>query len=99
MLASFPWTTLPVLKTQTMFWSQLEGELDLPWYTDLFKLINKYHDPTSSNTKAKQSALTAHIMEDEFVDNWMTAAPLLHRGPDNVWQSILSCLLFLAEHI
>ena len=50
-----------------------QAELDLPWYTNLSKLINEYHDPTNSNTKAKQSTLTAHLMKEEFVDNWKQA--------------------------
>ena len=50
-----------------------QAELDLPWYANLSKLINKYHDPTNSNTKAKQSTLTAHLMKEEFVDNWKQA--------------------------
>ena len=62
-----PHSYIPVLKTQKIVWSQLpfESKLNLICLgTSIF---------TNSNTKAKQSTLTAHLMKEEFVDNWKQA--------------------------
>ena len=52
-----------------------QAELDLPWYTNLSKLIAKYHGMpgTRPNTSAKLSTQITHIMREEFVEIWKQA--------------------------
>ena len=52
---------------------QEQANLDLPWYSNLSKLINKYQFQANLRANAKQSTLITHLMKEEFVDNWKQA--------------------------
>ncbi|KAL5264769.1 hypothetical protein ACHWQZ_G005741 [Mnemiopsis leidyi] len=52
---------------------QEQANLDLPWYSNLSKLINKYQFQANLRANVKQSTLITHLMKEEFVDNWKQA--------------------------
>ena len=52
-----------------------QTELELPWYTNLSKLISKYSGipGTRPNSSAKLSTQITHLMREEFVEIWKQA--------------------------
>ena len=47
--------------------------LDLPWYKNLSKLLDKYKPTTEINPKIKLSCIISNNMRIEFVDMWNSA--------------------------
>ena len=47
--------------------------LDLDWFSNISKIVEKYKGTTHLNTNARPSTLIAHHMRGEFVEKWKSA--------------------------